>query len=254
MRWIPERLEFMIDVVLLPANIDPFVLPRAQVAVLDVLRASSSVVTALANGAKQVRLFDTPEQVLKARQGFVGPVKTAGERSCVKIPGFDLGNSPAEFETHQIGGSTVLMSTTNGTRAAAAAMAAEQMFICGLLNAGATAQALLPRIDELDTLLVLAGTDGKPALEDLLGAGAVLWHILGGTLRPNLPFTDTAWMAYHAFSAVRSRLKPALRLGAGGVHLIENGFEDDIDLCAELDAKPIVALVEKGTLNVTSAS
>ncbi len=254
MRWIPERLEFMIDVVLLPANIDPFVLPRAQVAVLDVLRASSSVVTALANGAKQVRLFDTPEQVLKARQGFVGPVKTAGERSCVKIPGFDLGNSPAEFETHQIGGSTVLMSTTNGTRAAAAAMAAEQMFICGLLNAGATAQALLPRIDELDTLLVLAGTDGKPALEDLLGAGAVLWHILGGTLRPNLPFTDTAWMAYHAFSAVRSRLKTALRLGAGGVHLIENGFEDDIDLCAELDAKPIVALVEKGPLNVTSAS
>lgn len=241
----------MIDVVMLPSDIDPFVLPHAQVVVLDVLRASSSVVTALANGAAQVRLFDSPEQVLAARSAVAGPAKIAGERNCLKIPGFDLGNSPAEFETHHIGGTTVLMSTTNGTRAAAAALAAEQMFICGLLNAGATAQALLPQVDQLDTLLVLAGTDGKHSLEDLLGAGAVLWHILGGTLRPNLPFTDTAWMAYHAFSAVRTRLKPALRLGAGGIHLIENGFEDDIDLCAELDAKPIVARAKKGTLNVT---
>lgn len=242
----------MIDVVMLPSQMDPFVLRRSQVVVLDVLRASSSIVTALANGAAEVRMFEHTQEVLAARANLKGPVKTAGERGGVKIPGFDLGNSPAEFQTHVIGGATVLLSTTNGTRAAVAAMAAEQMFVGSLLNAGFTAQALLARMDELDTLFVLAGTDGRMALEDLLGAGAILWQLLAGTLRPNLPFTDTAWMAYHAYSAVRDRLKPALRLGAGGINLIENGFEDDIDLCADLDSRSLVARVKKGTLTVTS--
>lgn len=240
----------MIDVVLTPTRLDPFALPRAQVVVIDVLRASSTIVTALANGATQVQLFAEPEEAAACGSKASGPVRTAGERKCVKIPGFDLGNSPGEFEPHTVGGAGVFLCTTNGTRAAAAAKSAQQMYIGSLLNAGATAKALLPRIDELDTLLIPAGTDGRESLEDFLGAGAILWHILGGTLRPNLPFTDTAWMAYHAFSAVRNHLRPALRLGIGGINLIENGFEDDIDRCAELDSKPVVARAAEGTLSI----
>jgi 2-phosphosulfolactate phosphatase len=244
----------MIDVVMLPAQVEQSRLPQSQVVVLDILRASSTIVTALANGAREVRLFDDIHAVFAARQSTPPPVLTAGERGCVKVPGFDLGNSPAEFATHVIGGATVLLSTTNGTRAAVAVEDAAKIFIGCLLNARATANALLPRIDIGHTLLLAAGTNGVIALEDVLGAGAIVWHLLNETYRPNLPLTDTAWLAYHVFIAARPRLGSALRLGAGGINLIENGFEDDIDLCADLDSKPIVAVVERSPLRVVRES
>ena len=238
----------MIDVVMLPELLDAKLLPQSQVVVLDVLRATSSVVTALANGAKGVQLLATVEQVTQAVATAPPPVVTAGERGCIKVPGFDLGNSPAEFQTHRVGGATVLLSTTNGTRAAIAAQEANSLFLACLLNASATAQALMPRVDRLHTILVPAGTNNRIAHEDIIGAGAILWSLLGGSYRVDLPFTDTAWLAYNAFSATRGRLGAALRLGQGGINLLENGFEEDIDFCAALDATPIVVGVKRPSL------
>ena len=63
------------------------------------------------------------------------------------------------------------------------------------------------------------------------------------TYRTNLAFTDTSWMAYHAFVAVRSHLPAALRLGQGGINVINAGLEDDIDHCARLDTLPVVATI-----------
>jgi phosphosulfolactate phosphohydrolase-like enzyme len=67
--------------------------------------------------------------------------------------------------------------------------------------------------------------------------------LLQATYRTDLAFTDTAWMAYHTFAAVRQRLPAALRLGQGGINVIEAGLEDDIDFCARLDAVPLVARI-----------
>ncbi len=238
----------MIDVVLLPSMLNQTLLPQSQVVIFDVLRASSTIVSALNNGAREVRLFSDVDSVLQVRPSVPPPVVSAGERGCVKVPGFDLGNSPAEYETHRIGGASILLSTTNGTRAAVAAQDASEIFVGSLLNAQATAHALQPQLDHLHTLLVLSGTDGQLAQEDVIGAGAVLWHLLGGTYRIDLPYTDAAWMAYHCFSAVRERLGAALRLGGGGINLIEGGFEDDIDLCAKLNSMPIAVRVLKDPL------
>jgi|SRR5271170_5524405 len=243
----------MIEVVMLPTEVKQNALSEAQVVVLDVLRASTTMVTALANGAREIRLFEDIDSVLAAKKTTPPPVLTAGERGCVKVPGFDLGNSPAEFATHVIGGATVLLSTTNGTRAATAVQSAAKIFIGCLLNAGATAKVLLERIDSGHTLLVAAGTNGEMALEDVLGAGAIVWHLLDQTYRADLPLSDSAWMAYHVFIAARPRLGAALRLGAGGINLIESGFEDDIDLCAALDSKPVVAEVMRDPLRVVKA-
>ena len=238
----------MIDVVMLPEMLDATLLPQSQVVVLDVLRATSSVVTALANGAKEVQLFGTVEQAAAAVPNTPAPVVTAGERGCVKVPGFDLGNSPAEFRTDRIGGATVLLSTTNGTRAAIAAREAHALFLACVLNASATAQALMRELDTLHTIFVPAGTNGRIAHEDIIGAGAILWNLLASSYRVDLPFTDTAWLAYNAFSATRGRLGSALRLGQGGINLIENGFEEDIDFCSALDSMPIIVRVEKHPL------
>ncbi len=238
----------MIDVVLLPAMLNEMLLPQSQVVVFDVLRASSTIVTALHNGAREVRLFSDVDAVLHARGHVPPPVLSAGERGCVMVPGFDLGNSPAEYQTHRVGGASVLLSTTNGTRAVVAAQAAADIFIGSLLNAQATAEALNGQLDHLHTLMVLAGTDGRISQEDVIGAGAVLWHLLGGTYRIDLPYTDTAWMAYHCFASVRERLGAALRLGAGGINIIESGLEDDIDLCSQLNSMPLAVRVQKNPL------
>ena len=243
----------MIDVVLLPGMLNEMLLPQSQVVVFDVLRAGSTIVTALHNGAREVRLFSDVEAVLHARGQVPPPVLSAGERGCMMVPGFDLGNSPAEYQTHRVSGASVLLSTTNGTRAAAAAQAAADIFIGSLLNAQATAEALQPQLEHLHTLLLLAGTDGQIAQEDVIGAGAVLWHLLGGTYRIDLPYTDTAWMAYHCFASVRERLGAALRLGAGGINVIEGGFEDDIDLCSHLNSMPLAARVHTNPLRAMTA-
>ena len=98
----------------------------------------------------------------------------------------------------------------------------------------------------MGAVLLCAGTNGNPACEDLIGAGAILFSILGQTYRPDLPFGDLAWTAYHAFTAVRPRLGAALRLGTGGVNVIEAGLEDDIDVCAAIDSRAIVVEVGQG--------
>ena len=84
----------------------------------------------------------------------------------------------------------------------------------------------------------------------MLGAGAILFALLQATYRTDLAFTDTAWMAYHAFAAVRTRLPAALRLGQGGINVINAGLEEDLDHCAQLDALPLVARIDPETLMV----
>ena len=243
----------MIDVVLLPSQLPPTGLERSQVVVLDILRASSTIITALAHGAREVRLYGDIDSATAARTTLRPPVLLGGERHCVAIPGFDLGNSPAEYVTHKVGGATVALTTTNGTLAAVAAQKAAEVFVGSLLNAAATARALLPRIQERDTILLCAGTEGRVSCEDTFGAGAICWQLLQQTHSLALPFTDSAWLAYHAFAAVRHHLPAALRLGHGGINLIEAGLEEDIDLCARIDSKPIIAHVDLPTLSVHRA-
>lgn len=239
----------MIDVVLMPGQLpETFRLERTQVVVLDVLRASSTMVTALAHGAREVRLFGDIESALSARASLRPPVILGGERQCVPIPGFDLGNSPSEYVTHKVGGATVCLTTTNGTVATLAAESAHDIYIGSLLNAAATARALLPRIQELDTILLCAGTEGHISCEDVIGAGAILWQLLQQTHSLALPYTDMAWVAYQTFAAVRAHLPPALRLGLGGINLIEAGLEEDIDWCAKIDSKPITVKLERSPL------
>lgn len=233
----------MIDVLFHPAELAACDASNSQVIILDVLRATSTMAAALANGAKEIRLFDSLDSARAGKRqwtaaGGQGPAVLAGESKCLKPDDFDLGNSPREHLTEKVGGTTLLLATTNGTRAAVAARdaGAAALFAGSLLNATATARALMPQLDQRDTLLLCAGTDGKRALEDLLGAGAILFALLQATYRTDLAFTDSAWIAYHAYAAVRTRLPAALRLGQGGINLMGAGLEEDIDFCARVDA------------------
>ena len=241
----------MVHVHFLPDSLGSAV---GQVVVLDVLRATSTMASALSAGAREVRLYGTLDEARGVRRTWQGgPVLLAGEQQCLRPADFDLGNSPRECVTERVGNATLLLATTNGTRAAVRARdaGASRLYAASLLNATATARGLVPDIDRMDTVLLCSGTNGAIALEDIIGAGAILFALLQTTYRTDLAFTDTAWTAYHTFSATRQRLPAALRLGQGGINLFGAGLEDDIDACARLDAIDIVAAIDPQTLTVT---
>src|SRR6185295_5022981 len=144
--------------------------------------------------AKEVRLFDSLDSARAAKAQFpktAGPVLLAGESQCLRPSDFDLGNSPREHVTEKVGNATIFLATTNGTRAANRAQqaGAKQIFAASLLNATATATALVPQLDTTHTYLLCTGTNGQIAQEEVIGAGAILFALLQKTYRTDPPFT-----------------------------------------------------------------
>ncbi len=234
-----------ISVVLLPAELATIHLNSHQAVVFDVLRATSTVTTAMAAGAGQIHFFASPDDALAARQRFPDAL-LCGEKGCLKVAGFDLGNSPLEFSRDVVAGRSILMSTTNGTRAIHAARAARRLFAGSILNARATATALAAHPD--DIVLVCAGTDNSPALEDFIGAGAVVSDLRKIAADGNPDISDLAMAAYYAFCGAADNLQAAMRAARGAQNLLAAGFSDDIYHCSQLNAVPMAVPIDGAEL------
>jgi 2-phosphosulfolactate phosphatase len=235
----------LVDVLFTPQEIvGPYLASRAVV-VFDVLRATTTMTAALAAGVAEIRVFDSLDAAKAAAAGQREPV-LCGERNCLPPPGFDLGNSPAAFQRQLHGGKTVFMSTTNGTRAIVAARAANLLLVGAVVNATAVAKRLATA--ELDVTLLCAGTDGQLAMEDLLGAGAVI-DVLAkrGALKLE---SDVARIALRLFLACRENLQAAMADATGGLNVIAAGLGADIEFAARLDALNVVGEVRDNPLRV----
>ncbi len=210
------------------------------VAVIDVLRASTTIVTALANGARAVLPFaDTDELMTRARQFERRDVRLAGERRMLPIDGFDLGNSPAQFTTAAVGGMTVLMTTTNGTRALVAAQGAADIVVAAYVNISAVTAMLRAALRAgTSVVLACAGQDGHYALEDAACAGRLVRSI---TRRlSGVPMNDAAHSCALLARSYGDGIAAVFHDAAHGRALSAAGFLDDLALCATLDAHPIV--------------
>jgi 2-phosphosulfolactate phosphatase len=241
------REDMLIDVVQLPSELSHDHVHGRTVVVLDVLRATTTMTAALAAGVKEILVQPDLDTVRKTATAFGGLALTCGEKDCVMPPDFMLGNSPGGFvPTHA--GRTVFMATTNGTKAIIAARQAARMFAGALVNAGAVARTVVATGS--DVTLLCAGSDGRVALEDMLGAGAVLSAIeaLGA---PVLYASDVTLIARDLFTANRADLKSALARTRGGTNIIRSGLQDDIDFCAQLDALDVIGEVDLTNLRVT---
>jgi 2-phosphosulfolactate phosphatase len=210
------------------------------VAVIDVLRASTTIVTALANGARAVVPFaDTDELMTRARQFERGDLRLCGERKMIAIDGFDLGNSPAQFTTDAVGGMTVLRTTTNGTRALVGAQGAVDVVVAAYTNLSAVTAMLRTALrGGTDVIIACAGHDGHYALEDAACAGLYVRTV---TRRlSGVAMNDAAHSCALLARSYGDDVRSVFLDSAHGRALADAGFKEDLSLCAAVDAYPIV--------------
>lgn len=222
-----------------PAALPGAPLEGASAVVVDAIRATTTVVMALAAGATEVVPLRSREEVLAeaARRPAGSPV-TAGERQGVRIEGLDLNNSPAAMTPEAVGGRAVLLTTTNGTAAILEAMRAEEVLLAALPNRRAIARRLLERGRRV--VFISAGTVGTVSCEDALVAGAVIEAMREAPGGQRFHLEDSAHLAFAAWQAAKGRLADLLRQTWGGAFIHRLGFEDDLAACARLDAVEVV--------------
>ena len=213
--------------------------------VFDILRATSSMITALANGAAAIIPVAEISEALAFRRDQPG-ILLAGERDGVRIPAalaggssFDLGNSPREFTKEKIRARTIAMTTTNGTRALRSCARSWTVFVSSFLNLGATAE-LLKREPPRHLLLVCSGTFDQAAYEDVLGAGA-LCELLWPTYSAGA-ISDSAEMARRLYLLEKDDLAAAMTWSRNGRRLLANSdLADDVAFCLQRDQFNLVA-------------
>jgi 2-phosphosulfolactate phosphatase len=202
---------------------------------------------ALQAGVAQIQVFDNLESARQAAAQCAGPKVLCGEVNCLPPPGFDLGNSPRDWTDDRFAGRRVFMSTTNGTRAVAAAAALNPalLLVGALINAQSAARAALGA--GRDITLLCASTAGEFSLEDFLGTGAVLAELTAIGCGPQ---GDIALAARLAFESARHSLPQTMRTGAGGRNLLRVNMAADIDACASVNSSQMVGIVEPLTLSI----
>lgn len=218
-----------IDIALLPTGVNEFDLSDTVCIVLDIFRATTSIVTAFANGCAGITpVLSTEDASIAASQ--IGPVLLAGERQSITIEGYDLGNSPYEFSQDRVQDQQIVMTTTNGTIAIKATEGACHTLIGSFLNATAVCQQ--GKGYGKDILIVCAGTDGLFSLEDALCAG-LLVQLLTVDGEPLL--TDAARGALLMYTQAKDKLVEIGVSSHNGKRLFDLNRMDDVVYCLQTD-------------------
>jgi 2-phosphosulfolactate phosphatase len=224
-----------IDVAVTPDRLDAAAVPASTVLVIDVLRASTSIVTALGNGCEAIVPVGDPEEA-RRRAAALPRALVAGERRGEPLEGFDLGNSPLEFTAERVGGRTVVMTTSNGTRALLAARGAPDVGVAAFVNLGAAASWALAR--GRDVLVLCSGERGARSLEDHVCAGMLVDRLLAAE-----PGATATAAASQAQAEARPYGKAVGRLAEDSRwarHLASRGRAADVAACLTVDTSTLV--------------
>ena len=235
-----------VQVHLLPELAPPGRLSGGIAVVIDVLRFTTTIVHALAAGCTAVRpCLEVDEARELAGKMPAGKVILGGERGGVPPPGFDLGNSPAQYTAKVCCGTTVVLTTTNGSRACFRAMEAERILIAAFVNYSAVCEQL--RLDHRPVHMICAGTDGEISLEDTLLAGALVDFVCDIC---DARLNDSARLAWDCFENHGQVLLGALQVGKGGMHLQRLGLGADIETASQIDQFNLVPEMRRDPLRI----
>jgi 2-phosphosulfolactate phosphatase len=233
-----------IDVVFGPPNVTPALITGRVVAVIDVLRASTSIAIALGNGARNVvPLESADEAITRAKQFDRGEVRLAGERKMLIVPGFDLGNSPREFTREAVEGKTVLLTTTNGTAAMVGLQAARDVVVASYVNLEAVSVLMRTAARAgTDLTLICAGRDKLFSLEDAACAGRYVRTIAKRLAKVEMG--DGAFASTVIDRKYGDRLDQLFADSEAGQALADAGFAADIETCAAVDSCPVIPILQ----------
>lgn len=234
-----------VDVILTPSELSEINLAGKSAAVIDVLRASTTMVSALDAGCKDIIPCSSVEEATRLAETLGREnIVLCGERDGNKINGFDLGNSPSEFTESAVKGKTLLMSTTNGTIVISKTKSASSLAIASFLNAQAIADHLISLDSDIN--LICSGKLGRFSLEDMLCAG-----FLAGVVSnkyPQLVLTDASKMAVALYKKESKSLLKVFKQSQHGSYLISLGYLEDVKYASQLDITRTVPVYKDGRI------
>lgn len=219
-------------------QIKPDLLQGRIAVVIDVLRATSVIVTALANGANWVKPVTAIEDALALK---ADDVLVAGERDAERIPGFDLGNSPLEFTPQRVNGKGLVLSTTNGTMALAGCKNAHEVLVGSFLNHRAVSDYLLAQDKPVE--LVCAGTNNEFSLDDFLCAGLISASLIDSG---NYNGGDLVNLCISTWKSSKNDLHKALAACKHYNTLKSKESMRDLDYCLRPGTHHIIPVMKKG--------
>lgn len=245
-------------------NLDAFLTPyfpetetqfdETIVVMIDVLRASSTICAALANGAKEVIASETLEKAVNIYGNLDNEIRfIGGERNCIMPQGFDAGNSPTDYVSEIVDGKTVIITTTNGTKLFQKAKKAKAKIIGSFVNFESVIQFLqgVIKINNEESLnteicFLCAGTNGRLSYEDTLCAGAFINSIARNYFDVNV--TDTAHAAQALYEINESNLSSLIQKSQHAVKLKKLGFEKDINTCLTYNKYNVLPIIQANSI------
>ena len=241
----------IVDVIPTVKDLTPQKIYGKTAIVLDIFRCTSTIVTALANGCKEiVPLRSTQEMESIAGKYQSNTTLTAGEHNGAKLLGFDLGNSPLEFTESLVRDKTILMVTTNGTDTIKSCKPAKHVLIGSLLNLGAACSRATTY--QTDITIVCAGTSGNIALEDIMAAGNYVARLK--KYYQEVRLSDPARTFYYLYKYFQNNLSQILTTSRSGQNLRNLGYEQDIVFCLQESIYKIAPVFKNNSIQLNQSN
>ncbi len=213
--------------------------------VVDVLRTSTVIITAIESGCDRIVPVASAEEAVRTLRSVEGDSVLGGEIGISKIPDFHLGNSPSEYIQQAVKGKILLYTTTNGTRAIRATFNAAFSCVASLQNTDAIADMLVQRGEDIK--IICAGNDGAMAIEDFFGAGAIVERIIEKRPDANL-VDDCTLLTLKLYREYKGRLHELLEGSAHYEHLKSSEYSHDIEACFRENTSNIVPIYKEGVI------
>lgn len=235
-----------IDVVISAQHIKPEKFKDRIVVVIDVLRATSVMVTALNNGCDKIIPVKEIEEAIDIASKDRNKYLLGGERGGIKIDKFDFSNSPLDYIEDIVKGKSLIMTTTNGTRAIKNSEEAEKIFIGALINGRVVAEKLA-KLNK-DVTFVNAGTDGEFSMDDFITSGYII-NCLRDIMKNHCTLTDIAKTSEYVYinnPSIISFVKDALHYK----RMKELRYNEDLRYCLSKDLINIVPEYKDGEIKI----
>lgn len=245
-----------IEVFFTPTGVPEHSLRDRTVVIIDVLRSSTSIISALQNGAKEVIPVAEVEDALKISANLVkGQSLLCGEREGKLIEGFDLGNSPESFKPEVVTGKSLICCTTNGTGAMMLAKNAKtkDLLIASFTNISIVKEFILkPENIENHLTILCAGKNHMFSLEDVICAGLLIDRLQTDKMNKiAFQLSDTAASAKILYEQYRGNELAALKGCEHGKYLISLGFESDVEFCAKIDSSQALPVLQDSVFKLS---